>query len=78
MSKKYEKSLNTFSVKITKEKSTYSAVVLGINDVCATQGKTYEEALENIQEALELYTEHLKTLKNKPVKSNIVLMPIYA
>ncbi|OGI83936.1 hypothetical protein A2903_02070 [Candidatus Nomurabacteria bacterium RIFCSPLOWO2_01_FULL_33_17] len=76
--KKEVKNLNTFSVKIEKEKKGYSAVVLGINDVCASEGKTYEDVLKNIEEALELYVEHLKVSKPKPIKSNIILMPIYA
>lgn len=78
MKKEVIKNLNTFSVKIEKEKKGYSAVVLGIDDVCASDGKTYEEVLKNIQEALELYVEHLKTQRIKPIKSNIILMPIYA
>lgn len=72
------KNLNTFSVKIEKAKTGYSAVVLGIDDVCVSEGKTYEQALNNIQEALEVYVEDIKSRKQKIKSSNIVLMPIYA
>lgn len=72
------KNINTFSIKIQKEKRGYSAIVLGIDDVCVSQGNSYEDVLKNIQEALELYVEHLKLHKSKIIKSNIILMPIYA
>ncbi len=70
------KNINTFAVQINKEKSGYSAIVLGIKDVCATQAKTYEEVMKNIQEVLELYSENLD--KSKKVPSSIILMPVYA
>ena len=43
---------------ITKDKDGYFAYVSSLKG-CVSQGDTYEEALSNIKEAMELYLESL-------------------
>ena len=50
---------------------------------CVTQGKTYEEALSNIQEAAELYVESLQkegliALENRKVFISPIEVAIHA
>lgn len=75
MKKVEQKSINTYAVEIVKEKKGYSAFVLGISDVCATQADTYEGVIKNIKEALEL---HFEGVKMETKRSDIILMPVYA
>jgi predicted RNase H-like HicB family nuclease len=50
-----------FNVVVQKEEAWYIAVC--IDNSVASQGKTVEEALDNLKEALELYYETEKTLR---------------
>ena len=47
-----------FNAIIEKDENGYFAKIPEL-DGCVSQGETYEEALKNIQEALELYLESL-------------------
>ena len=48
-----------FNAIIEKDENGYFAYVPRL-DGCVSQGDTYEETLDNIKEALELYLESLK------------------
>jgi predicted RNase H-like HicB family nuclease len=43
---------------------------------CHTQGDTYEEALENIKDAIKLYIESLKAHKEKIPTEDIIIKPV--
>jgi len=50
-----------FTVLLEKsEDGYYVATIPGLPGVCVTQGKTRQEALKNMKEALELHIEGLK------------------
>ena len=49
-------SVHRFSVIIEKDKDSYYAFCPELQG-CYTQGKTYEEALENIKDAIHLHVE---------------------
>lgn len=71
------KKTNTVAVQITKEKNGYSAVAVGVFGVCATESKTYEGVIRNMQESLDLHAEGLRTLKRN-LETSVVLLPVYA
>jgi predicted RNase H-like HicB family nuclease len=71
------KNISTVAVQITKEKSGYSAVTVGVFGVCATESKTYEGAVKSIREALTLHLEGLGSIKKK-METSVVLLPVYA
>jgi predicted RNase H-like HicB family nuclease len=43
---------------------------------CHIQGETYDEALENIEDAIQLYLESLKAHGEKPPVENITIKPL--
>ena len=52
-----------YNVMVQKEENWYVAKCLDNN--VATQGKTIEEAMKNLKEALELYAQDEKTIQQK-------------
>ncbi len=62
--------LMKFNVVIWKEEDMF--VVKEVFTGVTTQGKTIEEALENIKEAVELYLEELPELKEELEKKEII------
>ena len=61
---------------IEKDEFGYIAYVPSLQG-CVSQGKTYEEALNNIQEATELYLETLKEEELTLLQSkNYAIVPI--
>jgi len=58
------------SVVIWKEEDMF--VVKEIFTGVTTQGKTIEEAIENIKEAVELYLEEMPEIKDELEKKNVV------
>lgn len=54
-----------YNVMIQKEENWYVAKCIDNN--VASQGKTIEEAMENLKEALELYTQNEKPEQPKEV-----------
>lgn len=54
---------------IEKDEFGYFAYVPSLLG-CVSQGKTYEEALNNIQEATELYLETLRKEEQNQLQSN--------
>ena len=62
--------LMKLSVVIWKEEDMF--VVKEVFTGVTTQGKTIEEALENIKEAVELYLEELPELKEEIEKKEII------
>ena len=52
-----------YNVMIQKEENWYIAKCLDNN--VASQGKTIEEAMKNLKEALELYAQDEKTIQQK-------------
>ncbi|MBR1375757.1 MAG: type II toxin-antitoxin system HicB family antitoxin [Cardiobacteriaceae bacterium] len=61
---------------IEKDEFGYFAYVPSLQG-CVSQGKTYEEALNNIQEATELYLETLKEEELTLLQSkNYAIVPI--
>ena len=62
--------LMKLSVVIWKEEEMF--VVKEVFTGVTTQGKTIEEALENIKEAVELYLEELPELKEEIEKKEII------
>ena len=57
------------NVIIWKEEDMY--VVMDFATGVTTQGKTIEEAIENIKEAVELYLEELPEMKEELMKKEI-------
>jgi predicted RNase H-like HicB family nuclease len=43
---------------------------------CHTQGDTYDEAMENIEDAIRLYIESLKAHKEAIPKEDITIKPL--
>ena len=62
--------LMKLNVVIWKEEDMF--VVKEVFTGVTTQGKTIEEALENIKEAVELYLEELPELKEEIEKKEII------
>ncbi len=62
--------LMKLNVVIWKEEDMF--VVKEVFTGVTTQGKTIEEALENIKEAVELYLEELPELKEELEKKEII------
>jgi predicted RNase H-like HicB family nuclease len=58
------------NVIVWKEEDTF--IVREVFTGVTTQGKTIEEALENIKEAVELYLEELPELKEELEKKEII------
>ncbi|RLI76494.1 type II toxin-antitoxin system HicB family antitoxin [Archaeoglobales archaeon] len=58
------------NVIVWKEEDTF--IVREVFTGVTTQGKTIEEALENIKEAVELYLEELPELKEELEKREII------
>lgn len=59
-----------------KEAGGYTVTIPALPG-CISEGETFEEALENIKEAAELYLEVLKEEKEEiPVEENPVVAPI--
>jgi predicted RNase H-like HicB family nuclease len=54
---------------IEKDKNGYFAYVPNLKG-CVSQGETYEEALLNIKEAIELYIESLQNKEKKLIFAN--------
>lgn len=71
------KKTNTVAVQITKEKNGYSAIAVGLFGVCTTEAKTYEGVVRNMQEALSLHSEGLRSIK-RSIETSVVLLPVYA
>jgi predicted RNase H-like HicB family nuclease len=62
--------MKKLNVVIWKEEDMF--VVKEVFTGVTTQGKTIEEALENIKEAVELYLEELPELKEEIEKKEII------
>ena len=62
--------MKKLNVVIWKEEDMF--VVKEVFTGVSTQGKTIEEALENIKEAVELYLEELPELKEEIEKKEII------
>ncbi len=61
---------------IEKDKDGYFAYIPSLRG-CVSQGETYEEALANIKEAIELYLESLQNEeKNLIFSSNPIIAPV--
>ena len=61
---------------IEKDKDGYFAYIPNLKG-CVSEGKTYEETIHNIKEALELYLEDIEEEeKEKLLKSQILITPI--
>lgn len=61
-----------YNVLLTKSKGGYTATVPALSG-CISQGRTVEEALENIKEAIELYLEVLsEDGDNLPLETNTI------
>ncbi len=60
------------NVIIWKEEDMY--VVMDFATGVTTQGKTIEEAIENLKEAVELYLEELPEMKEELMKKEINLI----
>lgn len=58
-----------------EETSGYSVTIPALPG-CVSQGETFEEALENIREAAELYLEDMKESEIPEEKAPIVVSPI--
>lgn len=43
---------------------------------CISEGDTFEEALSNIKEAMELYLEELKLKEDFPKEDNAIVAPV--
>lgn len=66
----------TFNAIIEKDQDGYFAYVPALQG-CISQGDTYEEVVENIKEAMELYLESLKSEQiKKLISQSISIMPI--
>lgn len=63
--------VRNFSVLFEQEKDGGYSVSVPSLPGCFSQGNTFEEALKNIQEAIDLYLEDAK-LTNQPTKQFIV------
>ncbi|WP_104749773.1 type II toxin-antitoxin system HicB family antitoxin [Helicobacter cynogastricus] len=65
-----------FNAVIEKDKDGYFAFVPSLQG-CVSQGESYEEALKNIKEAIELYLETLESDELAFLsKKNAVIAPI--
>lgn len=61
---------------IEKDESGYFATIPALKG-CVSQGKTYEEALDNIKEATELYLESLEQKEIDRLQNTVcVIAPI--
>ena len=58
-----------------EENGGYSVTIPALQG-CVSQGETFEEALENIKEAAELYLEDMKESEIPEEKSPIVVSPV--
>ncbi len=58
-----------------EETGGYSVTIPALQG-CVSQGETFEEALENIKEAAELYLEDMKESEIPEEKSPIVVSPV--
>ncbi len=78
--KKYRKKVLEFIAVFQEEKEGGYSVWVPELPGCASQGETFEEALENIKEAIELYLEDTKKKETTPEyrKQFVVPISIYA
>ena len=65
-----------YPVIVWKENDLYVASVFGLE--LASQGKTEREALQNLQEALDLFLEEDKKLEIPMVYDEVKLSSVYA
>ncbi len=61
---------------IEKDKNGYYAYVPELEG-CQSQGDTFDETLENIKEAIELYIETLSDDEKKEIESKEIITTIY-
>jgi predicted RNase H-like HicB family nuclease len=61
----------TYPVVIERDEDCYFATCPALHG-CSTQGDTYEEALANIREAIELYVESLLAHDEEVPESNLL------
>ena len=61
-----------FNAIIEKDEHGYFAKIPEL-DGCVSQGETYEEALQNIREALELYLETLSEEERKELAKRQII-----
>lgn len=59
-------------VVITRDEDGYFLAEVPVLTSCFTQGKTKEEALENIKEVIQLCLEHM-TKEGNPIPSEYIL-----
>jgi antitoxin HicB len=44
---------------------------------CISEGDTFEEAMNNIQEAASLYLETMDIAEDVPVQDNVIVAPVF-
>ena len=71
--------MSTFLVTVeTDEDGVFVASCPGLPG-CHTQGKDFDEALENIKDAIEIYVEHMTVEERKPdgaISVRLVEVPV--
>jgi predicted RNase H-like HicB family nuclease len=75
-----KKSVLDFNAVFLKESDGGFSVIVPSLPGCVSQGDTFEEALKNIQEAIELYLEGEETkqlIKERPAKEFMVPVRVY-
>ena len=65
-----------FKIILEKEPSGGYSVSVPSLPGCASQGETFEEAIANAREAVELYLESLKEDKIPPPESDVLMEEI--
>jgi len=71
-----EKPIYNYTVILEKEEQGGYHAFCPLLKGCHSQGDTFEEAMENIKEAIELYIESLKA-DNQPIpKEDLIVKPL--
>lgn len=77
MAKRIKKSIFNFNAVLTEETNGGYSVMVPSLPGCFSQGDTFEEAVENIKEAIELYLEDIKEKEwYRPDKEREFIVPV--
>ena len=77
MMKRIKKSILNFNAVLTEEKNGGYSVMVPSLPGCFSEGDSFEEAVENIKEAIELYLEDIKEKEwYQPDKAREFIVPV--
>ena len=69
--------MKSLKILIEKHSDGYVAYPLGLKGVVVGEGDSYEETVQNITEAVQLYIESLKAHSEPVPSEDVIIKPIH-